>query len=246
VRHLDRFYREGVPCVPCCPLRQGAPSGMAPTSGADEPNSNAHRTLCERRSHRNCGLPRPGVDLGRRSTSESDGPLSSALRLRPANCRRGEGGAPRRRCGAVRQNFLWLNSLRSLIGLRQNVSPIPPCGHRPTRSHHPIHRNGSIRRPGLRRRFCSIQSIHRSALGMLPTCPFLHASRHSAAPRRRDDQAGGNQQASDEFRRAKVLLTATPRFSSPWGPPRAASRPDDPQLRGQRRRRPSWAMRTQR
>jgi hypothetical protein len=56
----------------------------------------------------------------------------------------------------------------------------------------------------------STRSSHLICSRTLPTCPFLHASRHSDAPRRRDDLAGGNQQASMEFRRAKCQHTAAP------------------------------------
>ena len=76
---------------------------------------------------------------------------------------------------------------------------------------HASHRNGS-RRSGNHSN-CSIGSARSTRLngfGTLPTCPFLLGNRRSDAPRRRDDQAGRNQQASMEFRRAKCQHTAAP------------------------------------
>jgi hypothetical protein len=53
----------------------------------------------------------------------------------------------------------------------------------------------------------------------LLACPFHPARRHRAAPTRRDDQAGGNQKASNEFRRAIPPDTAagqSARGTEPW------------------------------
>jgi hypothetical protein len=127
-------------------------------------------------------LPKAAADLGRRSSFERDGPLASVLLRRRATRRLGGAGGRRHRSGEGRQRS---------------------CGNHPRcsslRRWNGHHLNGWTH---------SIRSIHRIALRMPLACPFLHGKARPDAPRRRDDQAGGNQQASVEFRRPEQSDTA--------------------------------------
>ena len=124
-----------------------------------------------------------------RSSFGPDGLLFSARLLRRANFPLGGAVAPAHQLATAR------TTVRSL--LTPKFDPLRRLDFRHWRHHDWLHRcsNGS-RLP------------HLFDPWALLVCRFLRANRRRVGPRRRDDQAGGNQQASVEFRRPEQSDTA--------------------------------------
>jgi hypothetical protein len=193
VQHPDRLdtrddRRVTFPPPPSAgPTRTSGPPAQA--SELAGPSSNALRIRP--------ALPKAAADLGRRSSFERDGPLAFVLLRRRATRRLGGAGGRRHRSGEGRQRSCGNHQRCSSLRRR--------CGRHPNDSTHRYDLSpwcDSIH-------WCeSIRSRPRIALRMPLACPFLHGKARPDAPRRRDDQAGGNQQASVEFRRPEQSDTA--------------------------------------
>ena len=224
--HLDRLDTADDPSVPHHPLRTGRgwPGRTRPFTGPG---------ACRRR--------RPPIWTPARTPSRS-GPFLLFVFVAPSA--RSSGWT----CSAIERVEELLRAAGS--PRRPPVARGPRNGSRPSVSH----RIGSScpidwgARPARRVRATGFGErwIRRSGSGTLLTCPFLRVSRRSDAPRRRDDQAGGNQQASMEFRRAKCQHTASPVSGGRRTLPAGRSRDGDPGSPGPPRARPSSAARSPR
>jgi hypothetical protein len=132
---------------------------------------------------------------------------ASSIRRCPESRRRGVVRAPRSSFETVGRPFsdLPLRSWRWRSSRRYGALDVPhPWSSR--------HRNCCVSRPNHRKH--QVGQSRPIFLSVLLACPFRPRNWCPDAPKRRDDQAGRNQQASSEFRRAMEGGTAPSGISS--------------------------------